>query len=97
MLIAEGGKAALFDVIEQEKGEAFAAELNAKDSVRYYKVDITSDSAVSDAVERVVREQGDLKGVVHCAGVAIKRPWTNDVAESIPNFKKVSHRSSTSL
>jgi hypothetical protein len=36
-----------------------------------------------------VEQLGNLKGVVHCAGVAIKRPWTNDAADSIPNFKKV--------
>lgn len=75
-------------MIDAEKGNNFAQGVSA-DKAKYYRVDITDSDAVKKAVEDVVKTFGNLKGCVHCAGVAIKRPWTNDVAESIPNFKKV--------
>jgi NAD(P)-dependent dehydrogenase (short-subunit alcohol dehydrogenase family) len=94
MLIGLGASVALFDVVPPETGDKFASEVESSGSGKtkalYHKVDITDSDAVRDAVARVVDTLGNLKGVVHCAGVAIKRPWTNDVAESIPNFKKVS-------
>lgn len=80
----------MIDVIPEEKGQEFAKGVSG-DKAKYYRVDITDSDAVKAAVEDVVKTFGNLKGVVHCAGVAIKRQWTNDVAESIPNFKKVSN------
>lgn len=91
-LSSQGASVALFDIIPQEKGQAFAQELGVGDKAKYYKVDITDSDAVKAAVEDVVASLGNLKGAVHCAGVAIKREWTNDIAESIPNFKKVSSK-----
>lgn len=88
MLLAEGGSVALFDVLPVDKGDVHAANLSS-DRAIYVKVDITDSDAVKAAVAQVVKKQGNLKGVVHCAGVAIKRPWTNDAADSIPDFKKV--------
>lgn len=87
-LSSQGASVALFDIIPQEKGQAFAQELGVGDKAKYYKVDITDSDAVKAAVEDVVASLGNLKGAVHCAGVAIKREWTNDIAESIPNFKR---------
>ena len=85
----EGASVAIFDVVDVERGEAFAAGIHPQ-KVSYTKVDITDSDAVKIAVEGCIVRFGNLAGCVHCAGVAIKRPWTNDVAESIPNFKKVS-------
>jgi 3-hydroxyacyl-CoA dehydrogenase len=93
MLLAEGASVGLFDVIPQEKGDAIAKELSDSGKALYVRVDITDDKAVGAAVQQVVDKYGNLKGCVHCAGIALKRDWTNDAAESIPNFKKVStHR-----
>ncbi|WVR05559.1 hypothetical protein IAU60_002578 [Kwoniella sp. DSM 27419] len=88
-LTSLGASVALFDIISPEQGDSFAQALGVQEKAKYYKVDITDSDAVKAAVENVVEVLGNLKGVVHCAGVAIKRPWTNDVAESIPNFKKM--------
>lgn len=79
----------LFDIVPQEVGEDIARNIS-NDKAIYVRVDITDSDAVGAAVERVVRELGNLKGVVHCAGIALKREWTNDIVESIPNFRKVS-------
>jgi NAD(P)-dependent dehydrogenase (short-subunit alcohol dehydrogenase family) len=93
MLAASGASVALFDVVPTETGEQFAAEVvsvtRTQCQALYFLVDITDSDTVRDAVAKVAEKLGNLKGVVHCAGVAIKRQWTNDVAESIPNFKKV--------
>ena len=89
MLLAEGASVGLFDVIPQEKGEAFAKELSPDGKALYVRVDITDDQAVKAAVQQVVDKYGNLKGCIHCAGIALKRDWTNDAAESIPNFRKV--------
>jgi enoyl-[acyl-carrier-protein] reductase (NADH) len=32
---------------------------------------------------------GKLSGCVHCAGIAIKQEWTNNMVDSIPNFEKM--------
>jgi NAD(P)-dependent dehydrogenase (short-subunit alcohol dehydrogenase family) len=90
MLLAEGASVGLFDVVPQEKGDAIAKELSSDGKALYVRVDITDDQAVKAAVQQVVDKFGNLKGCVHCAGTALKRDWTNDAAESIPNFRKVS-------
>jgi NAD(P)-dependent dehydrogenase (short-subunit alcohol dehydrogenase family) len=95
MLLAEGASVGLFDVIPQENGDAIAKELSSDGKALYVKVDITDDKAVGAAVQQVVEKFGNLKGCVHCAGIALKRDWTNDAAESIPNFRKVSNLESS--
>lgn len=90
LLVSEGASVGLFDIVPQEVGEDIARKVSG-DKAIYVRVDITDSDAVRAAVERVVQELGNLKGVVHCAGIALKREWTNDIAQSIPNFKKVCH------
>lgn len=90
LLTGLGARVALFDVIPQDAGDAFASKIGDGLQASYYRVDITDSDAVKTAVDDVVAKLGNLVGCVHCAGVAIKREWTNDIAESIPNFKKVS-------
>lgn len=90
MLLAEGANVGLLDVIPSEKGDAFAKEISSDGRAIYIRVDITDDAAVKEAVSKVVERYGNLRGCVHCAGIALKRDWTNDASESIPNFKKVS-------
>lgn len=87
--MSEGASVALFDVIPAEAGDKFASGLSA-DKALYVKVDITDAEGVKAAVQTVVERLGNLKGCVHCAGISLKRPWTNDAMDSIPNFKKVS-------
>lgn len=96
-LAAQGASVALFDVIPDEAGQEFAKGVSSDGKATYYKVDITNSDAVKTAVESVVAKYGNLKGAVHCAGIAVKRPWTNDIADSIPNFKKVGHEECRSL
>ncbi|KAK9321838.1 3-oxoacyl-reductase [Lipomyces orientalis] len=86
--LARGAKIALFDVLPTEKGALLAAEYHPTDAI-YINVDIASSDSTKDGVEAVVEKLGNLKGVVHCAGIAVKRPWSNDVANSISDFIKM--------
>ncbi|KAK9483531.1 3-oxoacyl-reductase [Lipomyces starkeyi] len=86
--LARGAKVALFDVLPAEKGSLLAAEYHSTDAF-YVDVDIANADSTKAGVEAVVEKLGDLKGVVHCAGIAVKRPWSNDVADSIPDFIKM--------
>lgn len=89
LFLAKGAKIALFDIVDDKKGQERAAEYGSPSNVLYIKVDIANSDETKAAVERVVNEMGNLKGCVNCAGVAIKRKWTNDVAASIPDFEKM--------
>ncbi|KAK9233739.1 3-oxoacyl-reductase [Lipomyces kononenkoae] len=86
--LRRGAKVALFDVLPTEKGEVLAAEYHATDAL-YINVDISDSTSTKSGVEAVVKKLGNLKGVVHCAGIAVKRQWSNDVADSISDFIKM--------
>lgn len=88
LLLSEKARIGIFDILPADQGQAKVEELGAGDAVVYHQVDIASTEAVKAAVDRVVDQLGNLKGVVHCAGIALKREWTNDVLGSVPNFKK---------
>ena len=66
-LVAGGGRVALFDV-NIDKGETAVAELGA-DSARFFRVDVTSESGVSEAVAAAVEWLGGLNVAVNCAGI----------------------------
>jgi NAD(P)-dependent dehydrogenase (short-subunit alcohol dehydrogenase family) len=52
-------------------------------------VDITDRESIERAVNDVVERFGNLKGVVHCAGVIRRRKWSNDMRDSIDDFEKM--------
>ncbi|KAL8276411.1 hypothetical protein RQP46_011209 [Phenoliferia psychrophenolica] len=87
-LVAKGANVVIFDVVPAEKGDAFAAGIS-KTAALYVKVDITDSPAVKVAVEAAVSKFGNLKGCVHCAGIAVKRTWSNDLADSVDDFTKM--------
>ena len=65
-LVANGGKAALFDVNE-EKGVAAAGELGA--AARFFRTDVTSEANVADNAAAARDAMGGLNVVVNCAGI----------------------------
>ncbi|KAK9428258.1 3-oxoacyl-reductase [Lipomyces doorenjongii] len=87
-LLSRGAKVALFDVLPAQKGSLLAAEYHPTDAI-YVNVDIANADSTKSGVQIVVEKLGNLKGVVHCAGIAVKRPWSNDVADSISDFIKM--------
>jgi NAD(P)-dependent dehydrogenase (short-subunit alcohol dehydrogenase family) len=65
-VIAAGGQATLLDVNEAAGAEA-VQRLGAR--ARFRKVDVTSESAVDQAVQAAVEAMGGLNLAVNCAGV----------------------------
>ena len=66
MIVRGGGKVALLDVNEQ----AGAAALQALGpAASFYKVDVTSEPAVTEAVKAAGAAMGGLNAAINCAGI----------------------------
>lgn len=65
--VADGGRVALFD-INAGKGERAAAQLGI-DSARFLAVDVSSESAVAEAIGAAADWLGGLTVAVNCAGI----------------------------
>ncbi|KAI5480159.1 hypothetical protein MNV49_001820 [Pseudohyphozyma bogoriensis] len=89
-LLKAGGWVALFDVIPQEKGDELTKAVDAQRAF-YFQTDISNPDSVKAAVASAVQKlpKGKLVGGVHCAGIALKRKWTMNMADSIADFKKM--------
>jgi NAD(P)-dependent dehydrogenase (short-subunit alcohol dehydrogenase family) len=66
-LVANGGKAALFDV-NDDKGAAAAAELGAGNA-RYFRTDVTDEAGVVANVAAAREFLGGLNVAINCAGI----------------------------
>lgn len=47
------------------------------------------DKALAKFADELKVTGGKLSGCVHCAGIAIKKEWTNNMVDSIANFEKM--------
>jgi NAD(P)-dependent dehydrogenase (short-subunit alcohol dehydrogenase family) len=65
-LVAHGARVALLDV-NDEKGEAAAAELGA--SASYFRADVTHEEGVAATVLAAQSRLGGLNAVINCAGI----------------------------
>mgnify|MGYP000915427255 CR=1 FL=1 len=66
-LVAAGAKVALFDLNEAKGVEAVA--LLGADNARYFPVNVTDETAVSDAFEQACSFLGGLNVAMNCAGI----------------------------
>ncbi len=64
--VAAGARAALLD-INDEAGAAAEAELG--EAVRYIRTDVTSESAVQEAVQQSLAGMGGINVAINCAGI----------------------------
>lgn len=84
----EGGTVVLFDVLEDDLRNAAEKFGNQGLPVSVMKVDITSESEVMTAIDRVAAQHGRLDIMVNCAGVA--GPNAIKITDySYEDFKKV--------
>jgi len=65
-VVAAGGQAVLLD-INDDAGAAVEAELGG--AVSYIRTDVTSETAVNDAVNMAVDHMGQINAAINCAGV----------------------------
>ncbi|MDH4312066.1 MAG: SDR family NAD(P)-dependent oxidoreductase, partial [Gammaproteobacteria bacterium] len=66
LVVAAGGRVALFDVNDQAGVEAVQ---NLGTAASFHKVDVTAESAVASAVAAATAAMGGLNLAVSCAGV----------------------------
>jgi NAD(P)-dependent dehydrogenase (short-subunit alcohol dehydrogenase family) len=80
-LAEEGARIALFDVDDQA-GSALAAELQAAGkAARFWHVDVSSERAVSEAIDEVVAHFGAVHVLVNNAGIAGANKPTHEISE----------------
>ena len=84
-LVANGGKAALFDV-NDDKGAAAVAELGAGNA-RYFRTDVTDEAGVVANVAAAREFLGGLNAAINCAGIlGAGRVLGKDGAMPLKNF-----------
>jgi NAD(P)-dependent dehydrogenase (short-subunit alcohol dehydrogenase family) len=87
MVIANGGKAALFD-LNADLAQQTAAELG--DDARAYAVNVTDEESVGEAVAKVMADFGAIHINVNCAGIgAAARTVSKDGAMPLKTFNFV--------
>lgn len=65
-LLQEGAQVALFDINGKALKEAFE---KYKTSVSLYAIDITKQSLISEAIEKIISDFGKIDILVNCAGI----------------------------
>jgi len=85
-LAAKGAKVTIFD-LNEELGIPLAKEIGG----RFAKVNVTSESDVSDAVEAAQAAHSVARVLVNCAGIAvgIKTVGRNNAIHPLDTFRKV--------
>lgn len=86
-LCAQGARVAMFDMNETA-GEALGRELG--ESALFCKVDVTDETAVMSALDKVMETFGKVTACVNCAGIAIAiKTLGKDGPHSLAQFRKV--------
>jgi NAD(P)-dependent dehydrogenase (short-subunit alcohol dehydrogenase family) len=70
LIVRGGGKAALFDINETAGAEAVRQLGRA---ATFFKVDVTSEPAVTEAVKAAAAAMGGLTAAINCAGIGTPR------------------------
>ncbi len=85
-LASEGAKVAIFD-LNEETGKKQAAEVGGK----FYKVNVTDQASVSEAIAEAEKEHGVARVLVNCAGIAYgaKTVGKEFTPHPLDQFKKV--------
>lgn len=86
LLASNGAKVSIFDLNDQA-GAAHATAIGGK----FFKVDVTDDASVRDAVAAAEAEHGVARILVNCAGIAIASKTVGRDAEPhlLDDFRKV--------
>lgn len=96
-LVSRGANIIVFDVVPSEKGDGIIKSLasGASGKAVYMQTDIADDAVcgktVAAALEHAKASGSKLVGLVHCAGIALRRPWSQKFADTIEGFGKMLH------
>ena len=80
-MVANGGKAAIFD-FDADNGEKLAAELG--DAVIFCKTDVANGQSVKTAIDKTMTAFGAIHFAVNCAGVASPKKVIDKKGNPIP-------------
>src|SRR3546814_4137405 len=95
-IVADGGKAALFDV-NDEKGAAAVAALGEANA-RYFRTDVTDEDGVVANVAAAKDFLGGLNATINCAGIlGAGRVLGREAPMPLKNFSTTVDRKSTRL
>lgn len=85
-LVKEGAKVTVFDWVE-----SLPKELQKEGQVHFVKVNVTDEKNVSEGINEAVKQFGDIRGCIHCAGIALPAKVLNKKGEpsNLDFFKKV--------
>ncbi|CAO1623750.1 unnamed protein product [Sympodiomycopsis kandeliae] len=88
-ILRQGGNVGVFDIVDQSTGDTKTKEKFDSPNAIYVQVDICDKEQSAAAVDKVLQKFGNLKGLIHCAGVALRRNWVdNNLSDSIDLFRK---------
>lgn len=86
-IVNGGGNAVIFDV-QQEKGNALAAELGK--SVLFCMTDVTKEESVNDSIAKAKDQFGGIHFCVNAAGTGwVERTVSKNGPHSLPIFEKI--------
>lgn len=86
-IVSQGGKAIILDLAE-EKGISLAEELG--DNVYFVKTNVTDESSVQAALDKVVELFGNVHVLVNCAGIGIaEKTFGSKGKHDLSTFSKV--------
>lgn len=86
-ILDKGGYVVLFDIVKAEVAIPLAQQIS-KDRALYIQADITDEDSTKKAVKVASNAfEKKLAGAVHCAGIAVRQPWSPIVSDSIANFR----------
>ncbi|WP_396589252.1 3-hydroxyacyl-CoA dehydrogenase [Bermanella sp. R86510] len=88
-LVNKGAKVCIFD-FDRENGEKAIAQLGEGNAL-FIVVDVTDENSVSNALDSLYKEYGELHIVVNCAGIGPPEKVINRDGEPLPleRFKRI--------
>jgi NAD(P)-dependent dehydrogenase (short-subunit alcohol dehydrogenase family) len=86
--VKNGAKVLIAD-LNEKLGSALEAECSGK--AKFVKVDVTSESSVTEGIETAMKTLGGIDGLINCAGIAVAEKVINKEGElhSLSKFLKV--------
>jgi NAD(P)-dependent dehydrogenase (short-subunit alcohol dehydrogenase family) len=69
-IVERGGKVVIFD-INEERGEAIAAELGSSAVLWPGPTDVAGEDSVQSSIEKGVEKFGQISGVINCGGIGM--------------------------
>ncbi|KAN0059616.1 hypothetical protein ACQY0O_008184 [Thecaphora frezii] len=92
-LLSRSANVVVLDILSPTDGSAKVSTFDQTHAKAIYiQTDIADQSSCRAAFDRILawtREVGKLAGLVHCAGLALRRPWTQSFVETIDGFEKM--------